>query len=111
MFNNKYLKQLRTTQALIKHCKESIEKLKSPQLNSPKDIVKVYEVLKPMLVGNSLSIGEFLELSDTSIEYIQQVGRFLLNITDYANTIQMYKAMIAQLQKEERDLKAKLGIE
>ena len=111
MFKNKYLKQLQKVQFLIKHYKASIEKLNSPELDSPEDQFRVYDVLRPMLYGKSLSPGEFLELSDASIEYIQQLGRYLLNITDYADTMRLHEKEIKRLRKEERSLKEKLGIE
>ena len=111
MFKNKYLKQLRKTQFLIKHYKECIEKLNLPELDSPGDTLRVYNVLRPILYGKSLNPGEFLELSDAAIAHIQQLGRWLMNITDYADTRRLYEKQIKQLQKEECDLKAKLGIE
>lgn len=111
MLNNKHLKQLRKTQVLIKHYKESIEKLNVPHLDSHKEIFEVYNALKPALYGNSLSVDEFLELSSASIEYIQKLGQYLWHITDYVNTIRLYERIIAGLQNEECNLKKKLGIE
>lgn len=111
MFKNKYLKQLRNTQALIKHYKECIEKLNLPDPDLFKDKVKVYNVLRPILYGKSLSPGELLELSDAAIEHIQQIGIFLTRITDYAGTVKVYEKELERLQKEESILKEKLGIE
>ncbi len=112
MFKNKHLKQLRKTQALIKECKASIEKLNLPELDSPKDTWKVYNVLRPMILyGKSFSPGEFLELSDAAIEHIQQIGQYFVHITNYVDTMRLYEKELKRLQKEECSLKAKLGIE
>jgi hypothetical protein len=76
-----------------------------------KDKVTVYNVLRPILYGKSLNPDEFLELSDVSIEHIQQIGIFLTRITDYVGTIKVYEKELKRLQKEECRLKEKLGIE
>jgi hypothetical protein len=111
MFESKDLKQLRKTQLLIKECKTSIEKLNLPGLDSCKDSIKVYNVLRPILYGKSFSPGEFLELSDAAIEHIQQLGQYLTNITDYVDTRKAYEKQLRQLLREESILKEKLGIE
>ena len=111
MFKNKYLKQLRKVQFLIKHYKASIEKLKSPEPESFETKMQLYYALKSMLWGHSLDPGELLELSDASIEHISQLGRYLMNIADYVDTQRVYEKELKRLQKEERSLKDKLGIE
>lgn len=111
MFKNKYLKQLRKTQALIKHYKASIENLKSPELESRETQKQVYNVLYLLSWGRSLDPDELLELSSASIEHISQLGRYLMNVADHIDTKKVYEKQIKQLQHEERRLKEKLGIE
>ena len=111
MFKNKHLKQLRKTQLLIKHYKESIEKLKSPVPDSSKAKMQVYDFFKLMAFGHSFTSGEILELSDASIEYLSQLGRYLMKVADYADTMHLYEKELERLKKEERSLKEKLGIE
>ncbi len=111
MFENKDLKQLRKTQLLIKEYRASIEKLNLPDPDSFKDKMKVYNVLRPILYGKSLSPDEFIELSDAAIEHVQHIGRYLMNITDYVDTRKLYEKELKRLQKEECRLKEKLGIE
>lgn len=111
MFKNKHLKQLRKVQALIKHYKESIEKLKSPEFDYSESTKKARDILWPMFYGRRLDPDEFLELTDASSEYISKLGLYLMNIADYADTKKVYEKQLRQLQKEERRLKDKLGIE
>lgn len=111
MFKNKHLKQLRKTQFLIKHYKECIEKLKSPVPDSFKTEMQVYDIFKAMAFGHSFTSGEILELSDESVEYISQLGLYLMNLADYADTMRVHEKELERLKKEERSLKEKLGIE
>ena len=111
MFKNKHLEQLRKTQLLIKHYKECTEKLKSPVPNSFDAKMQVYDIFKAMAFGHSFTSGEILELSDESIEYISRLGLYLMNIADYADTMSVHERELKRLEKEERSLKEKLGIE
>lgn len=111
MFENKDIKQLRKVQSRIKELKASIKKLNSPELDDYMTNRAICSVLGPMLYGKSLSPSEFLELSDASIEYIQKLGQYLANMAEYADTNKVYEKEIKRLQKEERRLKDKLGIE
>ena len=111
MFKNKDLKQLQKTQSLIKHYKASIEKLKSPESESYEIRHHAYKVLRPLLWGERLDPDDFIFMSDASIDYISQIGQYLMNITNYIDTRKIYDKELERLQKEERILKEKLGIE
>lgn len=111
MFKNRDLKQLRKVQLAIRLHKADMEKLNSPKMDSFGSKIKLYDVLRPLFYGRSLSPDEFLELNDESLEYLQQIGRYLMNIADYVDTKKVYDKELKRLLKEERRLKEKLGIE
>ena len=111
MFKNKHLKQLRKIQLLIRHYKVSIEKLKSPVPDSLNDKFQVFDVLKAAALGHSFNPSELLELSNVSVEYLSQLGLYLMNVADYVDTLRVYQNELKRLKNEERILKEKLGID
>lgn len=115
MFKYKYLNQLRNTQARIKTCKENIANIQPPPpYNCPigKDVKDWFTAL---FWGQRPSLAGLVETSHTlkheSLDYLRTLGKYMVNVADYYQLEQKYKAEIEQLQKEERLLKEKLDID
>lgn len=113
MFKNKYLKQLQNIQAQIKNCKTSLLAL-SPPITPSYDIGSdLYHWLGMLCyaVKPDITLLDSLDFDDSYSDCLHKLGEYFINITNYRNTKLEYDKEIAQLQKEERRLKDKLGIE
>lgn len=116
MFKNKYLIQLQYVQGQIKKCKASTVKLKPPAPNSieiSKDMKRWFEML---FLQNDPSVSSLIEsvgrsFNGNTLDYISKLGEYFSNFADYYRNEIKYKEELIQLQKEERLLKEKLGID
>lgn len=114
MFKNKHLKQLQDVQARIKNCKAFIANLKPPSpitLKTGKDVECWFKALFHQHDPAFRELFECYTLKSEVIDYLQTLGEYLINAADYYQKEIEYKAELEQLQKEERGIKSKLGIE
>jgi prefoldin subunit 5 len=116
VFKNKYLKQLQGVQAQIKNCKASIAKLNPPKPDSHKIENEILCLLEKLMYGCHTDLAQLFEvrfsrLKGETCDYLRELGEYFINIADYDQEMKRYETELAQLQKEERRLKEKLGIE
>ena len=116
MFNNKYLKQLQDIQAQIRTCTANINNSKPPAPDSIKIEADMLRWLQSLVYGNDPFVEDLvqsycLRFKDETLDYLHKLGEYFINISDCCKAEQKYKAELMQLQKEERHLKEKLGID
>jgi hypothetical protein len=113
MFKNKYIQQLQYVQGHIKKCKASITNLKPPSpptLTIGRDIDCWFHALFHQYDPAMSDLIESYTLKNESIDYLRTLGEYLIGVADYYQDEIKYAEELKQLQKEERILKEKLGI-
>jgi hypothetical protein len=116
MFKNKYLKQLQDVQAKIKECKKSIEVLDTPPVPDFKIGDDLYRWLGALFYGNINPVYTLyekeLDVADMpTLEYLNKLGTYFINVSDYYSQKKQYEAELRPLQAEEKRIKKTLGIE
>ena len=116
MFKNKYLKQLQEVQAKINTCKARITELNPPEPCSE----SVSRSMRRWLDSLSYCLHPSVEslqqaaLGDDQIDtfkYIRQLGEYFVHIADYCYVSKSYQNELMWLQRQERNIKEKLGID
>ena len=115
MFKRKYLKQLQDVQGRIKTCRASIAQSKPPAPDSMAISKEVARWLKMLFLQADPSVSSLIEsvgygFDGNTLDYMSKLGEYFSNFADYCRNEQKYKSELEQLQKEERTLKDKLGI-
>ena len=116
MFKRKYLTCLQVVQGRITHCKASMARLKPPAPDSIDISRDMRRWLEMLFMQGDPSISSLIEsvghsFTGSTLDYISKLGEYFSNFADYYRNEQKYKAELEQLQKEERILKNKLGID
>lgn len=115
MFKHKYLKQLQDVQARIKNNRATMASLNIP-IPSCKITRELCDWLEVVTLSGITELGAFEEivcrkLNVETFEYLGQLGNYFVNIADYERSKGLYEDELRCLQKQERHLKNKLGIE
>lgn len=118
MFNkqNKLLGQLRIVQGRITFCQAVLASLRPPTPDSfeiSKDMKRWLELL---FLQHDPSVSSLIESAGNSfrgntLDYINKLGEYFVNFANYYRDKIKYDEELEQLQKEERLLKEKLGID
>lgn len=116
MFKTKYLKQLQNVQSSIKNCKASLTQLNPPQPDSHQMSKNMYQWLSELFWRNNPDTSLLFEpgfavLEDDACDYLHKLGEYFINSADYYKNMRRFKEELSRLQKEERLLKDKLGID
>lgn len=113
MFKNKYLTQLQCIQGRILGCEANTSKLKPPSPPSRqigRDVDCWFHALFNQHDPAMKDLIESYTLKHESIDYLRTLGEYFVNVSDYYQDEIKYAEELKQLQKEERILKEKLGI-
>ena len=116
MNNKKALKRLQDVQAKIRSCYSVLEKSEPPVPASLNTQIELRKLLSYLFYGYAPSVEHFVHYksngsNDESIDYVNQLGHYLVNVAFYYKEKKRYEAELRELKREEIKLKEKLGIE
>ena len=116
MFKNKYLQSLQIVQARIATCKAMLASLKPPAPDSWEISIDMKRWLEVLFYQHDPSVSSLIEIvgndfTGNTLDYMRQLGEYFTNFANYYRDKIKYDEELEQLQKEERILKDKLGID
>ena len=112
---NKLLEQLRIVQGRITFCQAVLASLKPPTPDSCEIAKDMRHWLEALFYQYDPSVSSLIEsvgnrFRGNTLDYMNKLGEYFINFANYHRDKIKYDEELEQLQKEERLLKEKLGI-